>query len=208
MINTMNELEKFANKYGADKSSSGHYYTKHYDRLFNHIRNNKLSILEIGVQHGNSLRMWRDYFKNSMIYGIDNDKECIKHESNNMKIFIGDQSDHNFLKNVINHIGNIDIIIDDGSHDIKDITNSFNFLFDKLSIGGYYVIEDISFSKHINSRLFRELIDAVDLGGISGIGNRDRILKEFADDMKLDPTWFSSVSEITLYTNIMFILKG
>jgi len=72
----MNELDLLALKYGTDKASDFHNYTEFYDKYFNLDRGNIKNVLEIGVFRGNSLRMWKDYFFNAIIYGIDIDKNC------------------------------------------------------------------------------------------------------------------------------------
>lgn len=53
-----------------DKGSS-HSYIDAYANLFKPYRNKKMNVLEIGVFYGLSLNMWKEYFKNSEIYGID-----------------------------------------------------------------------------------------------------------------------------------------
>ena len=55
-----------------------------------------------------------------------------------------DVSSKKILKNFANHIkGNLDIIIDDASHNLRDILIAFSVLFKKLKKGGTYVIEDL-----------------------------------------------------------------
>ena len=51
--------------------------------------------MEIGVYHGNSLKVWKDYFPNAEIYGIDIDPSCKKFEDERTKIIICDQNDDN-----------------------------------------------------------------------------------------------------------------
>jgi demethylmacrocin O-methyltransferase len=70
-------LDKLAGIYRTDKFGC-HYYTRHYEAYFKPLRYKKLNILEIGIGGdqnpnggGASLRMWREYFPNSRIYGID-----------------------------------------------------------------------------------------------------------------------------------------
>ena len=63
------DLINLATRYGTDKWGS-HYYAQHYDAHFSKYRNKKIKILEIGVggykdpnKGGESLRMWKEYFK-------------------------------------------------------------------------------------------------------------------------------------------------
>ena len=56
-----------------------------------------------------------------------------------------DVSSKQIINNFSNHIHeDFDIIIDDASHNLKDILITFSKLFQKLKKGGFYVIEDIN----------------------------------------------------------------
>ena len=77
--------------------------------------------------------MWKNYFGPQInIIGIDIDPICKQYESNNTKIYIGDQTDENFLKSILNENEKPDIIIDDGGHTSNQQVSSFNFLYDGL----------------------------------------------------------------------------
>ncbi|NJR75188.1 MAG: class I SAM-dependent methyltransferase [Scytonema sp. CRU_2_7] len=111
-----------------------------------------MNVLEIGIggyddpkSGGESLRMWKTFFPNSMIFGIDIvDKSSL--EEKRIKIFHGSQNDEDFLQKVVSDTGGLDIIIDDGSHVNEDVIKSFNILFTALNDGGFYVVEDTLFS--------------------------------------------------------------
>lgn len=141
-------LDVLARKYGTDKYLNK--YTIAYERHFADIRRRRLNILEIGIgggrhpdRGGESLRMWRDYFPNSMIYGLDiHDKR--RHESRRIRVFQGDQNDPVFLARVAGEIGDLDIVIDDGSHVNEHMITSFRSLFPRVVDGGIYAIEDLS----------------------------------------------------------------
>ena len=71
-----NNLGKLAFINQTDKGSHG--YVQYYDKHFRLLRKKRLNILEIGVGGyenlnlgGGSLRMWKYYFPNSRIFGID-----------------------------------------------------------------------------------------------------------------------------------------
>ena len=62
-------------------------------------KNRDIVLLEVGVSNGGSINMWSSYFgKNSKIYGIDIDPRCKEFEDKNIEIFIGSQSEKNFLE--------------------------------------------------------------------------------------------------------------
>lgn len=144
-------LNKLAEVYETDKFGT-HFYTKHYQTHFSPLKRKKIKLLEIGVggyddpfSGGNSLRMWKNFFKNGQIFSIDIFDKT-KLEEDRIRIFKGSQVDQDFLAKVTDEIGEIDIIIDDGSHINQHVIESFNYLFPKLKNGGIYVIEDVQTS--------------------------------------------------------------
>ena len=54
-----------------DKSSLGHNYSPTYERFFEEFRDKEFSLLEIGIDKGDSLRAWEEYFPNAAINGVD-----------------------------------------------------------------------------------------------------------------------------------------
>jgi len=120
------------------------HYFDIYDRHFNQYRNKEVNILEIGVSHGGSLQMWKDYFGDKAnIYGIDIDPRCKEFEEDQVKIFIGSQADKNFLNEVKTKIPKIDILIDDGGHTMHQQIVSFEELFGHIKEDGVYLCEDV-----------------------------------------------------------------
>ena len=127
------------------------HYFDIYERHFNRFRDCDVVILEIGVYNGGSLQMWKNYFgKRAKIYGIDIDSRCKEFEEENIEIFIGSQSDRNFLKEVVKKIGSVDILIDDGGHTMKQQIVSFEELFGIVKKDGVYLCEDLHTSYWLN----------------------------------------------------------
>jgi len=74
-------------------------------------------ILEIGVWRGGSLGLWRRYFgPKAVIFGVDVDPASATFGVTEGQIRIGSQVDTSFLNGVIDEMGGVDVIIDDGSH--------------------------------------------------------------------------------------------
>lgn len=144
MNNTTSDLEKyFRINTGRLIHKCSHYFDI-YERHFNRFRNKDVVIIEIGVSHGGSLQMWKDYFgKDAKIYGIDIDPRCKSFEEENIKIFIGSQSDRDFLRSIKKSIPKADIIIDDGGHTMKQQIVSYEELIDHVKDDGVYLIEDL-----------------------------------------------------------------
>jgi len=148
MKKAKDSLKELGKKYKTDKCGKLHNYMDIYSSLFEPIRDEKLSILEIGILNGASLNVWRDFFENSQIYGIDTKSKCMRYEKDNVKIFIGDQANEDFLHEVGKSVPNgFDIIIDDGGHHMYQQQISLKILFNYVKPGGLYVAEDLHTSR-------------------------------------------------------------
>jgi len=211
-------LDNLALKYQTDKSSKVHYYTRWYEKYFDNIRDKELKILEIGVLHGSSTKMWEEYFPNSDIFGLD--ILDLKHlDTKRLTTIQGSQSDKYFLRKVIDQYGPFDIIIDDGSHKGSDMRTSFEELFPLLKNDGYYVIEDLctnyfQFDEHSSAHRFttdlKNLVDSVNGNGKTCYGCKSNAIKNGDDyyPSKGEFTYIEDAIEfIHFYRGICFIKK-
>jgi len=209
-----NDLVRLAVKHGVDKWGS-HWYAQHYHNHFSPLRDQKISLLEIGVggydnprAGGGSLRMWEEYFPSAIIHGIDIfDKR--PHEQGRVKIHQGSQFDENFLRSVFADAGSFDVIIDDGSHINAHVLKSFEVLFPLLSNNGVYAIEDVQTSywpefggnsddfksEHTIVGFFKGLVDSL---------NYEEFIKP-----NYQPTYFDKhIVSMHFYHNLIVIVKG
>ena len=141
-----NYLHQLGLIYDTDKSRINYKnisYLDVYNHYFSKVRESVKTFVEIGILNGSSLKMWRDYFPNATIYGIDINPHCISYEEERIKIFIGSQNDVDFLNKLKHEIGEIDILIDDGSHITNHQITTFNSLYPLIKRGGFYAIEDL-----------------------------------------------------------------
>lgn len=119
------------------------HYFEIYHKHFQRFVGKECVILEIGVDQGGSLQMWKHYFgSEAMIYGIDINPICKQYEEENIHIIIGSQSNREFLKELKSEIPKIDILIDDGGHTMEQQITTFEELFDHISDDGIYLCED------------------------------------------------------------------
>ncbi len=119
------------------------HYFEIYEEHLKEFRGKPVNILEIGVHKGGSLQTWKEYFgRDANIFGLDIFPECKKFEEDNIRIFIGDQSDRRFLKDLTTKLPKMDIIIDDGGHMSKQQIVSFEELYPHMSDNGVYIVED------------------------------------------------------------------
>lgn len=138
-------LTQIADHFRTDKGTLKHNYTRIYERYFGELRTdpyvdetfNHLSLMEIGVACGASLKMWSRYFPKANILGIDINPLCASLCKNYENIEIRIQ---NPAEKPVE--GKFDIIIDDGSHVALDMIETANHHWRALNPGGYYCIED------------------------------------------------------------------
>lgn len=134
-----------------DINKMAHYFPV-YESAFGD-RDRPVRILEVGVNLGGSLELWRKYFthSDSHIVGIDYNPKCaqLADPTQNIHIFTGKQQDHEFLGRVIAELGPFDIIVDDGSHIPSFTLKSFQYLFvHGLADNGAYIVEDLHACYH------------------------------------------------------------
>ena len=121
-----------------------HHYIPLYAKYFSRFRDSPVRFLEIGVFRGGSLQMWRKYLgEKAVIFGIDSDPECAKLNGLSAQVRIGSQDDPEFLRQVVDEMGGVDVILDDGSHQAKHQIESFKYLFPRVNRNGVYMVEDL-----------------------------------------------------------------
>jgi hypothetical protein len=135
-------IDEIGIRCGTNKSSLVQNYLVHYGRMFRDLRDQPITLMEIGVFHGASLRLWERYFPRATIVGIDIEQRCIQFAHDRVKVEIGSQDNPEFLAAVSAKYPP-DVIIDDGSHRADHIIFTFERLFPTLRPGGCYIIEDI-----------------------------------------------------------------
>ena len=118
-----------------------------YEEVFQKFRDKEIIFVEIGVQRGGSLLMWRDWLgPKARIIGIDLDPNAKKMEKYGFEIFIGNQASPDFWNNFFKQVGNVDIILDDGGHTNETQTLTTHSTINNINDGGLIVIEDASSS--------------------------------------------------------------
>lgn len=152
---------------GGDKGTI-HHYIESYDRLFTPKRMDAINVLEIGINRGESLAMWREYFPNANIYGID--IKLPKENIEGVTMLECSQIDQLKLNELFKDI-NFDIVVDDGSHKIQHQLLSAKYLWSKMNKDGLYIIEDIQepdLDIPVLSEGFRKPTEVIDTRKVSG----------------------------------------
>lgn len=192
-----------------DKATT-HLYMDDYEKYLSELRDKEFVLLEIGVAGGSSINMWREIFPKAKVYGIDNNADCAGEG-----IFIGSQTDTDFLDKVLAEIGVPTVIVDDGSHFAPYTIKTFEYLFPKINKGGLYFVEDTGcfydstygqappFNEGMSEvfKFFSGLACDVDVQGRGYCGNA-----EYA--MKLDNPNFAPVPKYSQILESMHIHCG
>src|SRR6476661_3102904 len=120
------------------------HYFDIYDRHFAPYRGKKITVVEFGVSHGGSLQMWKHYFgRKARIIGVDIDPQCAAFTERQVEVVIGDQENRVFLRELRDHVGPIDVVIEDGGHTMAQQINTFEMLWPAVRNGGVYLVEDL-----------------------------------------------------------------
>ena len=138
------DLDTIGERCGTDKGSSYHDYLNKYEFIMRRWKDEKIVLLELGVLHGASLKMWHEYFKNANIYGVDIDKNCKKYETDNCIVLNKDLGKKDELESLCKL--HPTVIIDDASHMWSHQIKSICYLFSSLQNGGIFIVEDLGTS--------------------------------------------------------------
>lgn len=153
-------LCKLAFKYGTDKCPQiFHTYTPVYYELLKDLNPKKVLELGIGTSYtmrhvtgyapGASLKMWRDFFPNAQVYGVDISEESM-FTDDRITTFLMDTRSEADMKRLIETIGSdIDVVVDDGPHDSTSQINTARMLLSQLKEGVIYIIEDVKSARRV-----------------------------------------------------------
>jgi len=206
-------LTEIARSFGTDKAGI-HHYTPHYSRHLGHLRGEAFTMLEIGIggydresQGGASLRMWKEFFPEAQILGLDIEDKSFVDEAR-IRSFQGDQTDEALLRRIEAEHGPLVVVIDDGSHRPEHIRETFRILFPRLPEGGIYAIEDTQTSYWPEWGGSEDRSDA---------GTTMALVKDLVDGLNyeeyVDESYAPSYTDLNVvavhcYHNLVFIEKG
>lgn len=140
LLEFFNELEP-----KSDKGTSHSYIEYFYDEEFSNKKESPIKLLEVGIRQGYSHFLWKKFFTNSEIWGVDNGESGFEFmellNKNGIKWMIEDGYSKDFLNEFDNNY--FDYIIDDASHTIESQLLGIKLFLPKLKSGGKLIIEDI-----------------------------------------------------------------
>ena len=139
-----NEMEHVFYTHDGRPADKWHHYLEIYDRHLSRYRGRRVRLLEIGVQRGGSLQVWKKYLgSDAIIAGVDVDPKCAYTEPQ-ISAVTGDQKNRLLLTAIASSTsGPLDVVVDDGSHASFDQIASFETLYPLLAPDGVYICEDM-----------------------------------------------------------------
>lgn len=175
-------LNDLALKFGTDKSSELHNYCPWYER---HVVN-PATLLELGIYHGASMRMWKEYLPEARIMGVEHAPMYLWDD---LECHLGDATDPATYEGWMPET--VDVIIDDASHWPPAVALAFTLLWPRVTPGGWYVIEDLACA-----------FDPAFGGQEDGGASVDLAILALGDTLK------GVIAEFHAYEEIVFIRKA
>lgn len=166
----MSVLDELGILHGTDKASVWrgepriiqgypHRYLPFYEQYLEPLRDKEITLLEIGVENGFSLKMWRDYFTRGKIVGMDINEKYSMGER--IELETGNQCVPADLERVIAKHGPFDVVIDDAGHSPDAQIFCFHYMLQHVKPGGFYILEDVAENEGVISHLCRLAVDVL-----------------------------------------------
>lgn len=147
---TLHQVVQVWKQLNVDKLDVG--YEKTYASIVDALMSNgasALSVLEIGVHGGASLRGWRTIFRDALVIGLDIDESTMFSERG-IETFVADQLSVQSLGLAAERFKQgFDLIVDDGWHQPQANINSLSAFLNRLNPGGFYVVEDVHRTEYL-----------------------------------------------------------
>ena len=168
---TLEELYNSTPYLNSSDKGTVHSYIQHfYEKEFAKYKDSKISILEIGTFKGASLALYKAYFTNATITGIDgNDWVEPENRDPDINYIVVETA---YSKEVADTLDKFDIIIDDASHELHHQISAIELYLPKLKKGGLFIIEDIEKDDYLDKLVScvpdSYLVETIDLRDIKG----------------------------------------
>ena len=141
-------LEQLVDNTRTDKNTT-HSYLPLYQQILINKKYTAKNVLEVGVQHGGSIKLWSDFFPNATVYGLDimNIDTVWNELTNNERIVLHIPSnayDATFFKtNFLDKDIKCDFMLDDGPHSLDSMIQFITLYSQIMTDDGILVIEDV-----------------------------------------------------------------
>ena len=131
-----------------------HSYLELYEKLLSPKKDTAKNVLEIGIgpvklQNGGSIKLWKDYFTNATVYGLDIiPKDCVLDELVNderVVLFTSTNAYDEifFNQNILKTNLKFDFMLDDGPHTLESMKTFIRLYSKVMTDDGILIIEDV-----------------------------------------------------------------
>jgi hypothetical protein len=126
-----------------------HSYLPLYEKLLCSRKESAKNVLEIGICHGGSIKLWHDYFPNATVFGLDcmNINNVWGELKNNdrIKLYTSvDAYNPTFIqKEFFLPPHKFDMVLDDGPHTLESMRVFVNTYSRLLADDGILILEDV-----------------------------------------------------------------
>ncbi len=135
-------------------TNTTHSYLHLYNELLTKKRFTAKNVLEVGIgsfgeKNGGSIKLWRDYFTNATIYGLDilPINRVIDELLNDPRVILYTSTDaYNedfFNKNFLNKNIKCDFMLDDGPHTLESMMQFIKLYSKIMTDDGILIVEDV-----------------------------------------------------------------
>lgn len=131
-----------------DKNTA-HSYLELYQNLLQPRRNRAKNVLEVGIFHGGSIKLWHDFFPQARVYALDiMPRAHVWHEICNkdrIEIFADTNAyDPEFFQRKFLDRGiKCDFMLDDGPHTLQSMKDFIRLYSQLLTDDGILIVEDV-----------------------------------------------------------------
>lgn len=226
VLNEEFSLNELFNYFGTDKGTNifdpytnsskkikGHGFAKFYEKKLNKYKNDEFSILEVGTWEGASAASFLKYFPKTQLFALDKNFK-LKFKSKRIEFIncnINNEKNLNLFKKKFRN-KKFEVIIDDGSHFLKDMIVSLKFFLRYLSTSGIFIFEDYNapkYFKELENSYGKELLFDEILKKIKKKENFKSEILSITDQNFI----FKNISEVQTYkgdtkiSDIAFLIK-
>jgi cephalosporin hydroxylase len=141
-------LEEIVDNSKTDKNTT-HSYLPLYQKLLISKKETAKNVLEVGICHGGSIKLWNDFFTNATIYGLDimNINNVWENIKNKEQIILHTSKDaYNedfFIANFLNTNIKCDFMLDDGPHTLESMKQFIKLYSQIMTDDGILIVEDV-----------------------------------------------------------------
>lgn len=130
-----------------DKNTT-HSYLSLYQQLLQSKKETATDVLEVGIQCGGSIKLWKDFFPNATVVGVDVMKEKevwdeIRHDRIQLYTERDAYETDFFVSTFLEKETRFDFLLDDGPHTLDSMVRFIQLYAQIMKEDGILIIEDV-----------------------------------------------------------------